>query len=439
MAKERKSFRLLLCVLMAFILITFIPMNAHAISFVPLSTDGQWIDGNISAKGEVDYYSVSIPSAGWLTVDFQGFSVADSYIQIWDVNLTNCYESHEIYTSSDINPKTHTDEIALEPGTYVLKVYAYGDNTGNYRLKALFKAAGNNESANNNNFNTAQNLGIGQAVTGFISRDDRVDFYKVNIANRQTLKFITTCYARDIYITIYNKDFIQTERYEVYYGAEDSPKTHDKELDLTPGTYYIKVEPYGDCCGRYVFKVDKKILINKLVISGKKEIAASKKTKLKTKIAPANADNKELEWSTSNSSIASVSNTGNVTAYRAGKVTIYAKTKDGSNKTAKFQIIVKPKRMSAPSGGRSNQSTIYFSWYTQSGVSGYEIQYATNSAFKGAKAKKIASTKSSVRITGMYGDNYYVRIRAYYKYKGKKYYSKWSPKKNVSTKQRRPR
>ena len=193
MAKERKSFRLLLCVLMAFILITFIPMNAHAISFVPLSTDGQWIDGNISAKGEVDYYSVSIPSAGWLTVDFQGFSVADSYIQIWDVNLTNCYESHEIYTSSDINPKTHTDEIALEPGTYVLKVYAYGDNTGNYRLKALFKAAGNNESANNNNFNTAQNLGIGQAVTGFISRDDRVDFYKVNIANRQTLKFITTC------------------------------------------------------------------------------------------------------------------------------------------------------------------------------------------------------------------------------------------------------
>ena len=56
-------------------------------------------------------------------------------------------------------------------------------------------------------------------------------------------------------------------------------------------------------------------------------------------VAPADATNKEVEWSTSNSKIATVDETGKVTAVAAGSVTITATTKDGG-KTASCTITV---------------------------------------------------------------------------------------------------
>ena len=69
-------------------------------------------------------------------------------------------------------------------------------------------------------------------------------------------------------------------------------------------------------------------------------------------------------------------------------------------------------------------------WKKKSGITGYQIQYSTNSKFKkGNKSIKIKSAKTiSKKITKLKAaKKYYVRIRTY---KGKKY-SKWSKKKNI--------
>ena len=69
-------------------------------------------------------------------------------------------------------------------------------------------------------------------------------------------------------------------------------------------------------------------------------------------------------------------------------------------------------------------------WKKKSGITGYQIQYSTNSKFKkGNKSIKIKSAKTvSKKITKLkVAKKYYVRIRTY---KGKKY-SKWSKKKNI--------
>lgn len=68
-------------------------------------------------------------------------------------------------------------------------------------------------------------------------------------------------------------------------------------------------------------------------------------------------------------------------------------------------------------------------------VTGYEIQYATNSKFSGAKKVKVNkaySTKTLIKLKGK--KKYYVRIRTYKSVAGLKYYSKWSNVKSITTK-----
>jgi len=69
-------------------------------------------------------------------------------------------------------------------------------------------------------------------------------------------------------------------------------------------------------------------------------------------------------------------------------------------------------------------------WKKKSGITGYQIQYSTNSKFKkGNKSIKIKNAKTiSKKITKLKAaKKYYVRIRTY---KGKKY-SKWSKVKSI--------
>jgi len=71
-------------------------------------------------------------------------------------------------------------------------------------------------------------------------------------------------------------------------------------------------------------------------------------------------------------------------------------------------------------------------WKKKSNITGYQIQYSTNSKFKkGNKSIKIKNAKTrSKKITKLKAaKKYYVRIRTY---KGKKY-SKWSKVKSIKT------
>ena len=76
-------------------------------------------------------------------------------------------------------------------------------------------------------------------------------------------------------------------------------------------------------------------------------------------------------------------------------------------------------------------------WKKKSSITGYQIQYSTNSKFKKNNKKiKIKNAKTvSKKITKLKASKkYYVRIRTYKIVNKKTYYSSWSKKKNVTTK-----
>lgn len=78
------------------------------------------------------------------------------------------------------------------------------------------------------------------------------------------------------------------------------------------------------------------VALNKKVAT----INVGKKVTVKATVTPANADNKTLVWTSSNTKIATVSN-GVVKGVKAGRVIITAKTTDGSNISATCTVTVK--------------------------------------------------------------------------------------------------
>ena len=79
------------------------------------------------------------------------------------------------------------------------------------------------------------------------------------------------------------------------------------------------------------------------------EIYAGETLQLTATVLPSNATNKTVTWTTSNSSVATVSSNGLVTAKAVGNATITARTTDGSNLSASCSVTVKQSSVLATS------------------------------------------------------------------------------------------
>ena len=84
----------------------------------------------------------------------------------------------------------------------------------------------------------------------------------------------------------------------------------------------------------------------------------------------------------------------------------------------------------------AKSKAFFVDWAQKGSATGYEIQYATNSKFTGAKKVTITNNKTDKTTVSKLSANkkYYVRVRSYTTVKGTKYYGAWSAVKNVTTK-----
>ena len=84
----------------------------------------------------------------------------------------------------------------------------------------------------------------------------------------------------------------------------------------------------------------------------------------------------------------------------------------------------------------AKSKAFFVDWAQKGSATGYEIQYATNSKFTGAKKATITNNKTDKTTVLKLSANkkYYVRVRSYTTVGGTKYYGAWSAVKNVTTK-----
>ena len=84
--------------------------------------------------------------------------------------------------------------------------------------------------------------------------------------------------------------------------------------------------------------------VKKITITGKKTVKAGKTIKLQAKIKASKGANKKLKWTSSNKKYATVSSSGKVKTFKAGKnktVTIKAAATDGTGKKATMKVKIK--------------------------------------------------------------------------------------------------
>lgn len=139
--------------------------------------------------------------------------------------------------------------------------------------------------------------------------------------------------------------------------------------------------------------------------------------KLDATVNPSNASNKNIKWISANESIATVDQSGNVTADVAGTTYISAVSADGKviatcTVNASKPVVTKPAKVKIKSAKKKGKK-VTLKWKKISDAAGYVVYMKTNSGkFKAVKTVKKAKTVKAV-ISLKKGNKYSFKIRAY--------------------------
>ena len=382
-------------------------------------TNGYWTKGDTEANHR---YQFTIPSDGKVTVTCQSDISWGIYLMDKD-----CAESYNYEGSGAGGSETFSEY--LKVGTYGIEfTNGYGDE-GAYKFKVQFTAVSCNVPEPNNDFVSATPISLNQLQQGVLTDANQEDYFKIQLNRATTLKVVTTG-EEDRKIYLYDRDFVSI-RTETHNAGADMFEEY-----LSPGTYYIKMQegsnerdtPYTLKCVSYQYVTGIQLRSSLLVVK------KGKSANLLSAVTPSDATQKTLKWTTSDSSVATVSSTGKVTAKAVGYANITASTIDGSNISKMATVIVSPAKASLKKLKlyKYNKRQISIKVKGQKNAS-YQYQYAKNKKFK--KAKSIRSNYTSVTTSKLSKKKkYYVRVRAYYEYNGKKYYGAWSKAKSIRTK-----
>lgn len=400
---------------------------------IPLNDD--WITDNVT--DDVRFYTFTIPSAGTVTYTFQSYSDGGS-LCLKNEDLSTTY-SRINCDGTPSNPISEAQTNILEQGTYVLKVCRSSitdlewEWTGNYRLKVSFTPANNNEAEPNDTFETAMELNGNQQILGLLSDCESEDYFKITLDSPQKIHIIYR-FDTPFIFSLFDGNFLP-----IVEGSPYVPSSGTEEWTghLETGTYYINISKYSKYgSGIYTLNWFTETPISSIELK-ETTLTLKKGTSydLLANVQPNNATNKELKWTSSNSTVASVNASGKVTANKVGASIITATSQDGSDISTSCIIIVKPQKtkITKLNYNSSDARKINVQLRKQDGVSGYQIAYSTDKNFKN-KSTYISKSTSTVTRKLAKNKKYYFKARAYYTYKNTRYYGAWSDVKTVTIK-----
>lgn len=291
----KKTLSLIMSVLM--LLSAFSMLSVSAIETNDNTEETTTVNGVVANVGDtvtIDYFVKSDciweDFQGHVTYDYEGLQVES--FEMPDVTagiMTNTsIKGFAYYTGVDINSN-----------------YKFYNEVNFYRIKLTVLKAGNYTV--DNVWEVADGNGVDMIVDkGIILNPDRLLTREVvTVTPKPTEPTTTTSEPTTV------------------------SKTEPTTVNAIPSTIPTITKPV-------VKKVSKVGLSKKSVT-----LIKGRNTTIKAKVSPTNATNKKLKWTTSNAKVATVNQSGKITAKGKGTATIKVRALDGSNKYATCKVTVK--------------------------------------------------------------------------------------------------
>ena len=223
-------------------------------------------------------------------------------------------------------------------------------------------------------------------------------------------------------------------------GAVSKHLTANKPDTLTVSglsgdkTYYVRVRSYTNVNGKVYYGAWSDI---KSIKTANNDITKATVSGISTKLFTGKAITQNVTVKVGNTVLKN--GTDYTVSYsnnkKVGKATvkITGKGKYGGVITKTFKINPAKQEIQKLT---AKSKAFFVDWAQKGSATGYEIQYATNSKFTGAKKVTITNNKTDKTTVSKLSANkkYYVRVRSYTTVGGTKYYGAWSAVKNVTTK-----
>ena len=223
-------------------------------------------------------------------------------------------------------------------------------------------------------------------------------------------------------------------------GAVSKHLTANKPDTLTVSglsgdkTYYVRVRSYTNVNGKVYYGAWSDV---KSIKTANNDIAKASVSGISTKAFTGKAITQNVTVKIGNTVLKN--GTDYTVSYsnnkKVGKATvkITGKGKYGGVITKTFKINPAKQEIQKLT---AKSKAFFVDWAQKGSATGYEIQYATNSKFTGAKKVAITNNKTDKTTVSKLSANkkYYVRVRSYTTVGGTKYYGAWSAVKNVTTK-----
>lgn len=302
--------------------------------YLPLSS---WVNGCICCPGTEIWYrfTASASNAAEYTIYTSGSLDTMGYL----------YNSNGALIASNDdgggNLNFSITEQLTYGATYYVKVKAYGSNIGAYSVRVNYttqsSSGGSGDSDCSNDQASAIQLTLNSWRSDEICCPGAEMWYKFT-PSTTAYYTVYTAGSLDTVGRIYDANSNQL-------GSDDDTGTglnFRMVVHLTAGqTYYVKVSAYGSNTGYFSIAVTSTVFVEYVSID-QSHIALDKgKTKtLTTTVSPFYATNKTLRWETGNAAVATVSQSGVVTARGAGSTCICAYSQDGTNKSSCCEVSV---------------------------------------------------------------------------------------------------
>ena len=222
------------------------------------------IKGQIALNDEVDYLSISLPSAGKLTVKIT------SEIEYYSLFLLD-EDGHELWNEKEVqwvaetNRITNTYTLDLQKGTYYIKVNGHeywGDHTGNYSIVASFSSANESIAEPNNSIPEACGISLNSTIKGQVALNDEADYCKFVLPANDSISVTIKSWLEYYSLYLYDESGKEVwKKEEIQYNGDTGYIENTYSIDLNAGTYYLKVNGYyywGNRTGNYQLTINGK-------------------------------------------------------------------------------------------------------------------------------------------------------------------------------------